>query len=57
LLPGGSERLTVSAKNITTDVDLQYLVRVDGPGAPAPVAECKEDDNSDTAKERCAIIP
>jgi hypothetical protein len=56
LLPGGSERLTVTARNIMTDVDLQYLVRVDGQGAMNPIAECKEDDNSDTTKERCAII-
>jgi hypothetical protein len=57
LLPGGSERLTVTAKNIMSLTNYEFLVRVDGPGAPRPVAECKEDDNSDTARERCDIIP
>jgi hypothetical protein len=39
-----------------TDVDLEYLVRVDGPGAVTPVAECKEDDNSASTKEKCQTI-
>jgi hypothetical protein len=56
LLPGGSERLTVTVKNIISDVDLEFLVRVDGAASPAPVAECKEDDNSATAKEKCQTI-
>jgi hypothetical protein len=56
LLPGGSERLTVTVSSIMTDVDLEYLVRVDGPGAVTPVAECKEDDNEATAREKCQTI-
>jgi hypothetical protein len=56
LLPGGSERLTVTAKNVMFDVDLTYLVRVDGMTSAKPVAECKEDDNNATVTEKCQTI-
>lgn len=56
LLPGGSERLTVTAKMVAFDVDLHYAVRVDGMTAPKPVIECKEDDNGAAAMARCQTI-
>jgi len=55
LLPGGSERITVTASDVPVDVDLTFEVRVDG-GAVAEdgvVEECTEDDNVATAEDRC----
>jgi peptidyl-tRNA hydrolase len=56
LLPGGSERVTVTVKNIPFDVQLDFLVRVDGLTSTKPVAECKEDDNSAMTNAMCRII-
>lgn len=50
LLPGGSERITVTASEIPTDVDLVFEVRVDGADA---ATECDESDNTATATDRC----
>jgi hypothetical protein len=58
LLPGGSERLTVTIEDVPNDTDLEFEVRVD----PAPegesglVAECDEDDNDARAAARCEPI-
>jgi hypothetical protein len=56
LLPGGSERVVFTAPDLEINVMYDYQVRVDGMGAMMPVAECKEDDNTDTASARCPII-
>jgi hypothetical protein len=56
LLPGGSERVTVTVKNIPFDVQLDFLVRVDGMTSTKPVAECKEDDNTAMTNAMCRVI-
>jgi hypothetical protein len=56
LLPGGSERVTVTVPNVPFDVPLEFLVRVDGMAATKPVVECKEDDNLATSSEMCRVI-
>jgi len=56
LLPGGSERVTVTVADIPSGVDLGYRVAVDGgddAGDAGAVAECVEDDNEAMATERC----
>lgn len=55
LLPGGSERVTVSAMDVPTDVDLMFEVRVDPAMAPdvGEAIECIEDDNSAVATDMC----
>lgn len=53
LLPGGSERVTAVATDQPNDVDLHFLVRVDGDEAGGAVRECNEDDNTAEATERC----
>ena len=35
---------------------VERQVRVDGMTAPKPVAECKEEDNTDSASAKCPII-
>ncbi|MEM9195008.1 MAG: VCBS repeat-containing protein [Myxococcota bacterium] len=54
LLPGASERVTVTVSSVPADTDLTYEVRVDGAASATPVAECNEDDNLAQASERCA---
>ena len=53
LLPGQSERITVTASSVPTDTDLTFEVRVDGEDA---AAECVEDDNGAVAMENCPGI-
>lgn len=55
LLPGGSERVTVSAMDVPVDVDLTFEVRVDPAMAPevGDAIECVEDDNSAVATDMC----
>jgi hypothetical protein len=56
LLPGGSERVTVTASDVPADTDLSFEVRVDPPGDvgdPGAVVECDEEDNVATATDRC----
>ncbi len=53
LLPGGSERVTVTVTGVPNETDLVYEVRVDGASSTMPVTECHEDDNSATDGDRC----
>ena len=56
LLPGQTERITVTVSDIPVDTDLTFEVRVDTPSASAPsgvAIECDEDDNTAAAAERC----
>lgn len=53
LLPGASERLTITVSPVPYDVDLAFEAEVDGATSPSPVVECDEDDNTATATERC----
>jgi hypothetical protein len=56
LLPGASERLTITVAAIPYDTDLTYEARVDGASSVMPVIECNEDDNDASATERCPGI-
>lgn len=56
LLPGGSERVTVTATSIPLDTDLTFEARVDGATASPPVVECNGDDNAATDTARCASL-
>ena len=51
LLPGASERVTVTVADIEADTDLSYEARVDG--SSIGVVECVSTDNSDAGDERC----
>jgi hypothetical protein len=51
LLPGGSERLTVTLSPIPVDTDLVYEARVDASVVGA--IECDDTDNTDSGEERC----
>lgn len=53
LLPGASERLTVTVEPVPFDTDLTFEARVDGATSAMPVLECNEDDNTATATDRC----
>ncbi|MFK7998401.1 MAG: FG-GAP-like repeat-containing protein [Polyangiales bacterium] len=55
LLPGGRERVTVTAMDVPTDVDLMFEVRIDPAVAPetGDAIECVEDDNSAVATDMC----
>jgi len=55
LLPGGSERITVTVSDVPVDVDLDYEVRIDPamPPEPGDAIECIEDDNVATATDMC----
>ncbi|UJR86334.1 FG-GAP repeat domain-containing protein [Sandaracinus amylolyticus] len=53
LLPGASERITITVSDVPFDTDLAYEVRVDGATATDPVIECNEDDNASSAMDRC----
>jgi hypothetical protein len=53
LLPGGSERLTVTVGGVPADTDLTYEARVDPDTAATSVIECNEDNNTDTDEDRC----
>lgn len=54
LLPGASERVTVSVPDIPVDTDLSYEARVDG--AAVGVVECVDTDNTDGGDERCPSL-
>jgi hypothetical protein len=56
LLPGGSERLNFTVTNIPFDVQLDFLLRIDGMAATKPVAECNEDDNTAMTSKMCRTI-
>jgi hypothetical protein len=59
LLPGGSERVTVTVTDIPFETDLEFEVRVDpaaGVGDPGAVAECDETDNQARATASCDPI-
>ncbi len=56
LLPGGSERITVTATAVPIGVDLVYEARVDGASSTMPVTECIEDDNAAQAGDRCSVL-
>jgi hypothetical protein len=56
LLPGGSERVTVTVTGVPTGMDLTYEVRVDGATSSSPVTECNEGDNSADDTDRCGVI-
>jgi len=56
LLPGGSERLNFTVSNIPFDVQLDFLLRIDGMSATKPVVECKEDDNTAMTSKMCRTI-
>ncbi|MBX3272349.1 MAG: VCBS repeat-containing protein [Sandaracinaceae bacterium] len=51
LLPGASERVTITVTDIEVDTDLAFEVHVDG--AAVSVVECDDTDNTDTGEERC----
>lgn len=51
LLPGGSERVTITVSDIPTDTDLGYEARVDG--TAVGVVECIDTDNTGSGEERC----
>jgi hypothetical protein len=53
LLPGESERITITVPSIAFDVDLSFEARVDGDSSSMPVLECNEDDNTAGAMELC----
>lgn len=54
LLPGATERVTVTAMGVVPDVTLRYEVRVDGATPEeSTVIECIEDDNASQATEVC----
>jgi hypothetical protein len=54
LLPGGSERVTVVAREQPYDTELAFVVRVDGDEATGTIAECNEGDNEAGGTERCS---
>lgn len=59
MLPGGSERVTVTVADVPTDVDLIFEVRVDPASGTPPVsaiAECDEEDNTATATDSCPSL-
>ncbi|HJK97835.1 MAG TPA: VCBS repeat-containing protein [Polyangiaceae bacterium LLY-WYZ-14_1] len=60
LLPGGSERVTVTIDDLPAGVDLLFRVAVDGGDGASPedsaVPECIEDDNEATGTERCPVL-
>jgi hypothetical protein len=56
LLPGGSERVNYTVPNIPFDVQLDFLLRIDGVNTTKPVMECKEDDNTAMTSKMCRII-
>lgn len=56
LLPGGSERVTVTASGFPLDTDLTFEARLDGTTATVPVVECLTDDNTDSDGERCDSV-
>ncbi|MBN1772626.1 MAG: hypothetical protein JXB32_15255, partial [Deltaproteobacteria bacterium] len=56
LLPGGSERVTVTVTDVPQDVDLAFEVLVDGAGGaaePGAVIECDEENNRAEDDARC----
>lgn len=53
LLPGASERLTITVSPIEYGTNYTFEVRVDGGDAEMPVVECMEDDNRARATELC----
>jgi len=42
--------------NIPFDVQLDFLLRIDGVNTTKPVMECKEDDNTAMTSKMCRII-
>ena len=53
LLPGASERVTITVPDVPFDTELVFSVTVDGASATMPVLECNEDDNGATGMEMC----
>lgn len=56
LLPGGSERVTVTVTGVPTGMDVTYEVRVDGATSAMPVTECNEGDNVASDTDRCGVL-
>ena len=53
LLPGSSERLTITVTDVPNDTDLTYEGRVDPDTAATAVIECNEDNNTGKDSDRC----
>jgi hypothetical protein len=59
LLPGGTERVTVTVADIPFETELEFEVRVDPPAGaddPGAVVECDETDNQARATATCDPI-
>ena len=58
LLPGGSERVTITVADVPLDTDLEFEVRVDpaAPSEPGAVVECDDSNNSARAMDRCPSL-